>query len=43
MSRDSDGAELFLTAAVPPGSLPFPERLPPLPAEVERPARDSPS
>lgn len=42
MSRDSDGTELFLAAAIPPGSLPFPERLPPLPPKWSAPAADAP-
>jgi hypothetical protein len=42
MSRDNDGTELFLAAAVPPGSLPFPERLPPLPAKWSAPPATAP-
>ena len=42
MSRDSHGTDLFLAAAIPPGSLPFPERLPPLPPKVERYRRQTP-
>lgn len=43
MSRDSDGTNLFVTAAIPPGSLPFPERLPPLPPKWSAPAADAPA
>jgi hypothetical protein len=43
MTRDSDGTDLFLTAAIPPGSLPFPERLPPLPPKWSAPAADAPA
>jgi hypothetical protein len=43
MSRDSDGTDLFLAAAIPPGSLPFPERLPPLPPKWSAPAADAPA
>jgi hypothetical protein len=42
MGRDHDGTELFLTAAVPPGSLPFPERLPALPAKWSAPPATAP-
>src|SRR5260370_23273184 len=41
MNRDSDGTDLFLAAAIPPGSLPFPERLPPLPPKWSAPAADA--
>jgi hypothetical protein len=43
MSRESDGTELFLAAAIPPGSLPFPERLPPLPPKWSAPPADAPA
>jgi hypothetical protein len=43
MSRNSDGTDLFLAAAIPPGSLPFPERLPPLPAKWSAPVADAPA
>lgn len=43
MNRDSDGTDLFLAAAIPPGSLPFPERLPPLPPKWSAPAADAPT
>jgi hypothetical protein len=43
MTRDSDGPDLFLTAAIPPGSLPFPEPLPPLPPKWSAPAADAPA
>jgi Domain of unknown function (DUF4186) len=43
MSRDSDGTDLFLAAAIPPGSLPFPQRLPPLPPKWSAPAADTPA
>jgi hypothetical protein len=43
MSRDSDSRDLFLAAAIPPGSLPFPERLPPLPPKWSAPAADAPA
>lgn len=43
MSRESDGTDLFLAAAIPPGSLPFPQRLPPLPAKWSAPVADAPA
>lgn len=43
MSRDNDGTDLFLAAAIPPGSLPFPERLPPLPPKWSAPAATAPA
>jgi hypothetical protein len=42
MSRDSN-ADLFVAAAIPPGSLPMPERLPPLPPKWSAPAADAPA
>jgi hypothetical protein len=42
MSRDRDKTDLFVAAAIPPGSLPFPDRLPPLPAKWSAPAADAP-
>ena len=43
MSRDSNGTDLFLTAAIPPGSLPFPERLPALPPKWSAAVADAPA
>jgi hypothetical protein len=43
MSRDSDGIDLFLAAAIPPGSLPFPQRLPPLPPKWSAPVAEAPA
>lgn len=43
MSRESDGIDLFLAAAIPPGSLPFPQRLPPLPAKWSASVADAPA
>jgi Domain of unknown function (DUF4186) len=43
MSRDSDGTDLYLAAAIPPGSLPFPERLPPLPPKWSATVADAPA
>jgi hypothetical protein len=43
MSRNDDGTDLFVAAAIPPGSLPFPERLPPLPPKWSAPAADAPA
>lgn len=42
MSRDRENTDLFVAAAIPPGSLPFPDRLPPLPAKWSAPAADAP-
>jgi hypothetical protein len=43
MSRNNDGTDLYLAAAIPPGSLPFPERLPPLPPKWSAPAANAPA
>jgi hypothetical protein len=44
MTRDSDGTDPFLTAALPPGSLPFPRQpLPPLPPKWSALAADAPA
>jgi len=43
MSRESDSTDLFLAAAIPPGSLPFPQRLPPLPAKWSASIADAPA
>lgn len=42
MTRDSDGTDPFMTAASPPGGLPFPAQpLPPLPPKWSAPAADA--
>jgi hypothetical protein len=40
MGHDRDGIDLFLAAAIPPGSLPFPQRLPMLPPKWSASAAD---
>jgi hypothetical protein len=43
MTREGDGTSLFLAAAIPPGSLPFPDRLPPLPPKWSATPADAPA
>jgi hypothetical protein len=43
MDQDRDGADLFLAAAIPPGSLPFPQRLPRLPPKWSASTADAPA